>query len=350
MAVFGVSSLVLVILLELAARVLLPGTEFNTNLPLYPYIEQDREVILPGIAPQSRYTTNRWGFRGEDPPENWDEAFTIVTVGGSTTRDYYLDDDKTWSAILQTELRKTRDDVWVGNAGLDGHSTRGHLILMDEVIREVRPDVVVLLVGVNDLSISFSDEEVAAYDLKTAHPLARSRLFNVLRMIKQVAIDGVYVVDDVGGYTDFEPSIADDPDLFTPLPDDLREVLPSLPLYRENLNRIIDMAEELDIELLILTQPALLDDTPYWETVWGKAYWVEEQSLQISGATFWQMLDIFNQMTLEVCEDRDLLCYDLASNMAHSEDNFYDFVHFTEAGSRQVGEQTAEVIRAAWLQ
>jgi lysophospholipase L1-like esterase len=216
---------------------------------------------------------------------------------------------------------------------------------MDEVIRQVHPDVVVLLVGVNDLSISFSEAEVESYDLRTAHPLARSRLFSVLRIVKQIAFDGVFVVDDVGGYTDFEPATAD-PDIFTPLPDDLRAVLPSLPLYRDNLNQIIDLADEMGIQLVILTQPALLDDTPYWETVWGKAYWVEEQSLQISGATFWQMLDIFNQTTLEVCAKRDIICYDLASSIAHSEENFYDFVHFTEMGSRRVGEQVARVIES----
>jgi lysophospholipase L1-like esterase len=343
LAIFTISSLILLVLLELAARILLPGPQFDTRLPLYPYVEQEREIVLPGIAPQSRYSTNRWGFRGDDPPEMWDATFTIITVGGSTTRDYYLDDTQTWSAILQEELRQTVPDVWVGNAGLDGHSTRGHLILMDEVIRQVHPDVVVLLVGVNDLSISFSETEVESYDLRTAHPLARSRLFSVLRIVKQIAFDGVFVVDDVGGYTDFEPAIAE-PDIFTPLPDDLRAVLPSLPLYRDNLNQIIDLAEEMDIQLVILTQPALLDDTPYWETVWGKAYWVEEQSLQISGATFWQMLDIFNQTTLEVCAERDIICYDLASNIAHSEENFYDFVHFTEMGSRRVGEQVAHVI------
>jgi hypothetical protein len=165
-------------------------------------------------------------------------------------------------------------------------------------------------------------------------------LFNVLRMLKQVAWDDVHVVDDVGGYTDFQPAIAE-PGIFSPLPDDLREVLPSLPLYRDNLNQIIDIAEELDIELLILTQPALLDDTPYWETVWGKAYWVEDQSLQISGASFWQMLDIFNEATLEVCAEREVRCYDLAATIAHSEENFYDFVHFPEMGARRVGEQVA---------
>jgi hypothetical protein len=56
------------------------------------------------------------------------------------------------------------------------------------------------------------------------------------------------------------------------------------------------------------------------------------------------MLDIFNQTTLEVCAERDIICYDLASNIAHSEENFYDFVHFTEMGSRRVGEQVAQVI------
>jgi len=58
------------------------------------------------------------------------------------------------------------------------------------------------------------------------------------------------------------------------------------------------------------------------------------------------MLDIFNQTALEVCAERDVICYDLASNIAHSEENFYDFVHFTEMGSQRVGEHVARVIES----
>ena len=129
--------------------------------------------------------------------------------------------------MLQHELQNRGAEVWVGNAGLDGHSTWGHRILMEEVISKIRPDALILLVGINDLSVSFSAEEVATYDNRQAHWLTQSQLFNVLWLVKQIMIDGVHVMDDVGGYDTFVP-LKIGPDVsMSPLPNDLRELLPS---------------------------------------------------------------------------------------------------------------------------
>jgi len=42
-------------------------------------------------------------------------------------------------------------DIWINNAGLDGHSTAGHLVLMREYIALMKPDVVIFLIGLNDV-------------------------------------------------------------------------------------------------------------------------------------------------------------------------------------------------------
>src|SRR5687768_317714 len=43
---------------------------------------------------------NSLGFRGAGPPADFGSALTIVTMGGSSTQGYFLNEDETWTARL----------------------------------------------------------------------------------------------------------------------------------------------------------------------------------------------------------------------------------------------------------
>ena len=45
-------------------------------------------------------TKNSLGFRGPEPPRDWSERLTILTIGGSTTECLFLSDGKTWTDQL----------------------------------------------------------------------------------------------------------------------------------------------------------------------------------------------------------------------------------------------------------
>jgi hypothetical protein len=152
------SSLLMLFLLEMTARIIFPQPRWDPRLPFYPLVSYQREIDIRGLSPLSRYSTNEVGLRGDPLPENWDSAYTILTIGGSTTQCFYLDDALTWPAMLQSELRQVNPAVWIGNAGLDGHTTRGHLVVMDQVVRALRPDAVIFLIGINDLGLSIWPE------------------------------------------------------------------------------------------------------------------------------------------------------------------------------------------------
>ena len=87
------------------------------------------------------HTKNSLGFRGEDLPDNFHDYLSIVSIGGSTTECKYLSDDKTWTAILAKKLSMEFDPLWVNNAGLDGHSTFGHIILVKDYISSIKPTI-----------------------------------------------------------------------------------------------------------------------------------------------------------------------------------------------------------------
>lgn len=333
-----------VIVLELALQLILPQPQFDTRLMLYPHINRQLRVDLPGVAPLVHYSTNRQGLRGDEPPDVWGAYHTIITIGGSTTHSGFIDDAQTWSALLQSNLNESMDSVWVANAGIDGHSTHGHLIMMEEIISEVQPDMVIFLVGINDLVASLSNETSlygTADDFREAPLLFKSYLFRLVWQLGHLLTGNVVTTQTA--HKAFVP-VAINPDELTALPDDLYDLVSLADSYRANLNQIIDIGEELNLEMLFLTQPLVFDDTPYWQGLVGNTTWIREQNVTISAATYWNLLDIFNGVLLEVCEERDVPCYDLASRVPHNDDYFYDIVHFNEAGSVLVADEITAIV------
>ena len=96
------------------------------------------------------------GFRGEAPPKNFAKYLTIIAVGGSTTACELISDNKTWCDLLAFKLKSEIKLLWLNNAGLDGHTTYGHIVLMEDVIIKIRPKVVLFLVGANDIGLETS--------------------------------------------------------------------------------------------------------------------------------------------------------------------------------------------------
>src|SRR2546421_38436 len=94
--------------------------------------------------------TNSLGFRGPDLPKDDKQYLKILTVGGSTTECLFINDGSTWTDLLGNNLNDHFEKVWINNAGLDGHSTFGHLILLKEYIVKLKPDVCIFLIGCND--------------------------------------------------------------------------------------------------------------------------------------------------------------------------------------------------------
>src|SRR5262245_41996778 len=114
------------------------------------------------------HTKNSLGFRGPEPPDDFAHWLTVVAVGGSTTECFYLSDGRSWPERLAVRLRPELRRVWVNNAGLDGHSTFGHLLLTRQALVPLHPKAILYLVGVNDM---FTDAP-RDFDQVAQNPLA----------------------------------------------------------------------------------------------------------------------------------------------------------------------------------
>jgi lysophospholipase L1-like esterase len=102
-----------------------------------------------------RYCRDRWGLRvsHKDPSE-----IDILTIGGSTTDELYSDDTETWNARLQDRFTRAGIPAIVGNAGINGHLTVGHiysLVSWLDRILQLNPKNILYYLGINDAALPF---------------------------------------------------------------------------------------------------------------------------------------------------------------------------------------------------
>ena len=328
--------------MEIFLRIVSPPNPWSPRLPLRPKTRIELHVNLKGVSPAAIHSTNSLGFRGEEPPLNWKGTYTIVTIGGSTTQCFFLDDHKTWPYLLQQRLKNPHGNVWVGNGGLDGQTTRAHIVFMREVISTLRPNAVVLLVGANDLGLSLRDDRrVRGSGFDSDRPVwpiryfGRSRLFQIAYIWKQALFDDVKVVNKSGdGGQNFKPLPAG----AEQLPANLNELLPNIGEFQANVKEIIKLGRAYNVRVIFMTQPLLYDDTDYWRGIEGNFYWINQTKGRLSAATYWKLLNIYNRTLVDTCAQENVECFDLASVVPHDANYFYDNGHFNERGAALVAD------------
>lgn len=304
-----------------------------TNLPMR--IENDG---IPGLDDVIVHTKNSLGFRGEEPPENRAERFEIVTVGGSTTECLYLSDGHTWPDALAQRLRAVCPEVWLNNAGIDGHSTFGHLILVRDYLARLKPDMVLFLIGANDVGRTdlgefdlarlrgFSTWRTAAATV-ISHSEVLSLLLNLYRRFKarHVAHKALHL-DRLRRLDISRP--------------DRRAVLTwhqrLVQRYATRVGALLDASERHGMAPVLVTQPALLgcgvDPTTG----------IDLSSLEYASGQdaclAWKVLEAYNDVVRKLARARKVPLIDLARRLPHDSALFYDWFHFTNRGAQMVGQ------------
>jgi len=119
----------LVLLIGLLIIELIFGSWFQNSHALYQFTKP-RNIALVNKNPLGgqpefiRYTRDENGFRGLDAPL---DKIDIITVGGSTTDQRYLDDGQIYEQELKKLFAAEGRRLVVANAGIDGQSTMGHV-------------------------------------------------------------------------------------------------------------------------------------------------------------------------------------------------------------------------------
>lgn len=308
---------------------------------------------LPGVAGMAVGRINQLGMRGPSTKllAGRGNVYKIFTIGGSTTICDYLDDSEAWPNLLMEGLNRRQDRrfVFVSNAAITQHSSAHHLELLRSmpVLRDA--DLLVFLVGINDLVRTLQADgassrqriDEAAQQIRStlanslyANGMPRYKRLRLFQLAQRIVGGWGKEGHDGTQFRDFRRTRAQYP--IVPLPD----LNVGLAEYRELLGGMIQHCRDSGQRCLFLTQPTLWRDDLTAE---------EERLLWIGGigpshqrkgygapAALAQAMNAFNQALLDVCRESGAEVYDLAAAAPKDTTIFYDDCHFTEHGARVV--------------
>ena len=339
-------SLVLVLgFCELVLRVYNPlGFRIKGNKIILPIHKKEIIHHENGLGKLDRvviHQRNSLGFRGPEPPADFSRNLTIVTVGGSTTECFDLAEDKTWPHDLGVNLQHNFKPLWLNNAGLSGNSTFGHYILMQDYLVKLQPKVVIFLVGINDVGLKSErdfDERIHEINFRSlerflATAAVRSELataaLNLYRFYfpKSVMINNQNDPQETD-FTKLPP--------FTVSPAAQAAIIKDhhdhyLGPYRKRLEKLLTICREHNIVPVLLTQPVLYGNS--FDPTTGVNLGHRFVAKDMDGATGWQVLELYNDVTRQVGREQGVPVIDLAREMPKDSRYYYDLMHFTNAGA-----------------
>jgi hypothetical protein len=323
---------------------------------------------VTGVSGTTRFTVNELGLRGPSLPPQAD-VYKIIAVGGSTTQCLVLDDSKEWPHLVMEFLNnpQNRRPTWVANAGVSGHSTVHHLELLKTIPVFKQVDMIILLIGVNDLgatlayegassqaqlekdAAAFREYLVAGARDTNSHPYyTRLRLYELVRLAKtkvrttlgHTAV-GVPQTDlELWRRRRAEGKIVPLPDLHIGLSE-----------YHERVRRLNQECHVLGVRCLFLTQPTLwrsdltpADERSLWSGYVGQWNVQARYKGYVGAADLAQAMNVYNETLLDACSVDGLECLDLASAIPRDSRFFYDDEHFTEAGAHLVAEKLRDYL------
>ncbi|MDA7948064.1 MAG: SGNH/GDSL hydrolase family protein [Hyphomicrobiaceae bacterium] len=347
----------LVLIAGLSLLELVFGSWFSNTPVLYNFtkprnIQKTYESGFPGQPAVSTYTIDGYGLRGLD--KGLREIF-ILTVGGSTTDQKYIDDNFTFEAWLQKFFADDGRDVDVVSAGIDGQSSFGHLKNFDfwfEKLPQLRPSYIMYYVGINDF---YNLREVPKFDrlevvglkanLRAAFAYAkdRSALIAGARVAKSLVMPPA-----VAHFRSSKPVPFSEKKWTTRsriLNYQTPVVAESLAQLRSRILKLADKTRQIGAEPIFVTQRSI-NWIKHDNKIWGlknPLYRPNADALngwgQMTGVDHYALEQLQAGIIMDACRERKGVCINLARDISinHLTD-FYDAVHTTPVGSRRIAE------------
>lgn len=274
-----------------------------------------------------------WGLRGT---HNSPADIAILTVGGSTTEQRYLDDLATWQSVAQRELsaRLGRPIVF-GNAGVDGQSTVGHIFSFRywfPILDGLRPNTILFYLGVNDV-IGRPDRRTWDDSVDGSNWRVQSALFQLYRTTRGSLRARAVGVDHSRRLP--APTEFTDKGLLEPAARDA--------LAAEMASGFLIRIDDLRRRTVALgARPVFVTQEAYgWQFDEANLRGLN-QTLVVYGRSV-NYADVaylhrdLNRKLMTWCQDTSVACFDLAQDVDFFEADYYDLVHNTPAGAEKIG-------------
>ena len=266
---------------------------------------------------------NSAGYRSpERSSEKPAGVLRVLCAGGSTTFDSLANRNETsWPWRLEEELRARGLPVEVWNAGLPTWTTLENTIALLTRDIELRPDLLVLMQGFNDLQPAAHDPHDPTYEHGHAERMLSALGFE---LEEPGLLDRSVALERLRALFGRPPSRAE-ADVAT-VATAVSEA--GLATYRRNLRTVIAIARAHGIEVVLVTQP--LRPAPA-ETPRDRRFlteWLGIKAEAVEGE-----LAKVNRILLEVAAQEGTMAVDAVGETSWQREDFWDPVHFANAGS-----------------
>ncbi|MBI5739772.1 MAG: SGNH/GDSL hydrolase family protein [Nitrospirae bacterium] len=291
------------------------------------------------------HTKNSLGFRGENPPADFKSYLSVMTVGGSTTECFLISDGKTWTDILGEKLKGNFGRTWINNAGLDGQSSLGHIVLMEDYLVKIRPRVILFLIGSNDRE---NRTEFNQYEKSMVMQANKSRgvkallssladhsevvgaAINFYRYIKSRNMGLTHGMEDYKTLPVMEMS----EDMMNDARQEMKKI--NYDRLRERLLKLIRLSRDNGTEPVFITQPTLFGNAV--DDVTGIDLSKVKSSEDSPGVLVWERLEMVNDVIRQVGEKEKVPVIDLSILLPKSSRYYYDFLHYSNEGNEKVAD------------
>lgn len=315
---------------------------FHRHTPGTEAVFRPNPEDFPGVTGDANYTANSQGIRGPEFAD--DDAYRVLCVGGSTTACLFLDDSETWPHLVGERCAPLCDDrLWVGDVGVSGYGSWHHVRLLEQTELLEQVDCVVFLVGINDYMRALQGRQIET-PFDTAPLFERSNLYAVAHnwyAARKQAKQHEREFADGRSYVR-RRALRREAELLTESPDLER----GLAEYRTNLETIVDRCRELDLRVIVMTQPVLWRaelTASERELLW---LGMPDEQHKLAPDVLADGMTRFNDVLRDVAQSRGIECVDLDGLNGRAE-LFYDDCHFTEAGAQAVADALAARFEAA---
>ncbi len=271
------------------------------------------------------YKKDNYGFRGLRKNVN---EIDILTIGGSTTDERYLEEKDTWSEQLEQIINDKHPslDLEVVNAGIDGQSTYGHIWNFENwfpKIKDLKTKYIFFYIGLNEY---FSDEK-HIYDQGTKY----LNFFQKIKLWFKENNGIIYRTYDVVYRNFFLKDILN-------VGHKIRN--PNYQLAKANFQitnkNIKDLNNRLD---LLINFTKRLDAIPVFITQKSlRSKLIANRVYSINEFDYTSKEKIISEIIINNCEKNQIYCIDLFGKIKFSEDSLYDLVHANPIGAKIIAE------------
>jgi len=288
---------------------------------------------------------NRWGLRGPEPLEGRKK---LVVIGESEIFGVKLSrEDMVWRKVLQNSLDRSRPGRWeVINGGHPGYSSEQHRLLWDgELIESIRPDVVLLRFGGNDLSMAYAMGR--RWNRESRWPIKFLWGMNSAQTPLQIAMMHSCLYYQGKGRDFYRRAFGD---VLKTFPEEKRNE--ALAVVMDNHRKILKIAEASGAKVAVLSAAGLEQCLRDGEDK-GPLDALNEN---------WRAFSEGYGPTLDICQDllRDDFCsdagipfLDLREHLSRREDLgtlYFDGVHWNDRGHAAVAEYMEKALEdLGWL-